>query len=343
MAAPSPTIEGFRAAFRRPSLTFAEIAWRWSVGATAAGLFGFYFVEFLETLPVSKVDLFLLSTRQPTLVARALAHILSGNLDRAVLAALLVALTLTFLWVIAASFGRLATVRALIDYFHSEASSNLSGGAYGSDKPRPIRALISLNLLRGAAFLAVILALAGAAILSGFVSSSADPRPVLAFILFLPLAGFICTAGWVLNWWLSLAGIFVVRNREDALGALSAAVSLARERTGSVLAVSTWTGLAHLIAFSVATTTVSLPLAFVRVVPSRLILVGVVLVMLAYFAVADWLYVARLAGCVCIAEMREALSASPPLPGTPPGGIADRVGEIIDRDEQILSDLPELA
>ena len=32
MSLPSPTIEGFRAAFRRPSLTFAEMAWRWTVG-----------------------------------------------------------------------------------------------------------------------------------------------------------------------------------------------------------------------------------------------------------------------------------------------------------------------
>ena len=343
MSAPSPTIAGFRTAFRRPSLTFAEIAWRWTVGATAAALCGFYFVEYLESLPVTKVDSALLSTRQPMLVGRALAHILSGSLNRAVLGALLIALALAFLWVIAASSGRLATVRALIDYFHSEASPYLPAKTYGSDKPRPLRALINLSFLRGATFLAVILALAGAGIISGLVSSSADPRPGLAFILFLPLAGFICAAGWALNWGLSLAGIFAVRNGEDAMGALSAAVSLARERTGSVLAVSTWTGLARLIAFSVATTAVSLPLAFIGVAPSRLILAGVSLVMLAYFAVADWLYMARLAGYVCIAEMPEALSANLPLPGTSNGGIVARVEDTIDRDERILSDVPNLA
>ena len=32
----SPTVEGFRTAFRRPSLTLAEIMWRWVGGATAA-------------------------------------------------------------------------------------------------------------------------------------------------------------------------------------------------------------------------------------------------------------------------------------------------------------------
>src|ERR1035438_2238847 len=49
-----------------------------------------------------------------------------------------------------------------------------------------------------------------------------------AIALFLALAVLICFTGWVLNWYLSLASIFVVRNGEDGLGALSAAVSFSR-------------------------------------------------------------------------------------------------------------------
>jgi hypothetical protein len=62
--------------------------------------------------------------------------------------------------------------------------------------------------------------------------------------------------------------------------------------------------------------------------------------MLIYFVVADWLYVARLAGYVCIAETPLALLAPPPpipLPRTPP------LQTTIDRDEAILSDIPNLA
>jgi len=62
-----------------------------------------------------------------------------------------------------------------------------------------------------------------------------------------------------LNWWLSMAGIFAARDGEDALAALSRPVTVSRERTASVCAVSIWTGLAHLVAFSIATTAVSLP------------------------------------------------------------------------------------
>jgi hypothetical protein len=353
MSEPSPTIEGFRAAFRRPALTFAEIAWRWTIGATTAALFIFYCIEFLDTLPVTNADSILLSTRQPMLVGKAIAHILRGSLNRAISAALFAALALSLLWIIAASIGRLATVRALLTYFRRDVAGNacaaivsrptneddVSTKARDAGKPRPIRALIDLSFLRASVLLAMILAFAGTAILVSFISPKANPRPGLSVILFFPVAGLICLAGWALNWWLSMAGIFAVRDGGDALAALSAAVTVSRERTASVFAISIWTGLAHLVAFSIATTAVSLPLAFIRVAPSRIVIAGIILVTLTYFAVADWLYMARLAGYVCIAEMPDAVASSAPMPAPR----LEPTQATIDRDEPILSDLPNLA
>lgn len=343
MSQVSPTLEGFRAAFRRPALTFAEVAWRWTIGATTAALFIFYCIEYLDSLPVTNADSVLLSTRQPALVGKAIAHILRGSLNRAILAALLAALSLSLLWIIAASMGRLATVRALLAYFRRDVDCSVPAKISGAEKPRPIRALIDLRFLRAAVVLAMILAFGGAAILASFASTNANPRPGLGFVLFVPLAGLICMAGWALNWCLSLAGIFAVRDGEDALAALSAAVTVTRERPASVFAVSTWTGLAHLVAFSIATTAVSLPLALIRVAPSRLVIAGIILVTLAYFAVVDWLYIARLAGYVRIAEMPYESLATSPLPSSSPQGNIARLETTIDRDEPILSDLPNLA
>ena len=82
MSRVSPTLEGFRATFRRPWLTFAEIAWRWTVGTIAWAVLFFWFIEYLKSLPVTNGDLTLLSTRQPFLVGRAIAHILRGSLER---------------------------------------------------------------------------------------------------------------------------------------------------------------------------------------------------------------------------------------------------------------------
>jgi hypothetical protein len=253
---------------------------------------------------------------------------------------LVATLALCVLWIIAASIGRAATVRALLGYSRERREGIDSSDGHSSSTA--FQSLIGLNFLRVMAALAAIFALIGAAILASFASPHATPRPGLAFVLFLPFAGLICIVWPTLNWILSLACIFAVREGEDVLSALSAAVAFFREHLGAVSAVSTWTGLAHLVAFSVAGTAVSFPLAFIQVVPSRLVIAIVILVTLAYFAVVDWLYIARLAGYICIVEMPEAPAASaPPVP--PQTTPTIRLQTTIDRDEPILGDIPNLA
>ena len=357
----SPTAEGFRAAFHRPSLTLAEITWRWAVGATASALCLFGVIEYLRTLPVNNTELLFLRTRQPVLVGQAIAHILRGSLDRVVLAAMLGAIALACLWMIAASLGRIATVRALLDYFAArrdvagnvslavvpaDASKDHANGISAKtsvDTSRPFSSLLGINFLRAALVLAAIFGLEGASILASFASPASNPQPGLAFFLFLPVAGLVCVFWCVLNWFLSLAAVFVVRNGEDTLGALSAAATLCRQRTGPIFAVSTWNALAHFTAFIGATIVVSLPLSLMAALPGRVVLACILFVTLMYFVLVDWLYTARLAGYVCILELPEALLAPPPLPPVPPRGEIAPVQATIYREEPILSDVPNLA
>ena len=336
----SPTTEGFRAAFRRPSLTLAEIMWRWAVGATTASVLIFGLFEYLRTLPVTNGELLFLRTRHPYLVGEAIAHILRGSGSRAVIAGFLATLLLTMLWIVAASVGRIATVRGLLEYFRSDVASNVST----DDVWSPLTSLLRLNFLRVTVAVAALIGFVGAGILAGFASPAANPRPGVAFLLFFPLAALVCFLWAVLNWILSLAGMFAVRDDEDAVAAIASAVAFFRERTGAVFAVSTWTGMAHLVAFVAAGTVASMPMGFAGVVAWRLVVAVMIVVTVAYFALADWLYMARLAGYVCIAETPEALLAPlPPAPlrvQPPPG---PPLQTTIDRDEPILSDLPNLA
>jgi len=338
MSRVSPTLEGFRATFRQPLLTFAEITWRWVVGATATFLLVLGFFEFLDTLPVTSGEQLFLRTRNPFLVSQALTHILRGSLGRGALSLLLAVLLLSLIWMIAASLGRLATVEAMIDYFRArfrQVSTARPDPVLTSDaKPDRTFTLLRLNFLRVVVVLAGTIGLGGAAVIAGFASSPANPRPGLVFLVFLPIAAVVCLVWYALNWLLSLASVYVVRDGSDAVSAISRAVSLCRERTGAVFAVSSWTSAAHLIAFAGASTVVSVPLAFAGVLPWRLVALGVLVVTLAYFAVADWLYTARLAGYVCIAEMPQVMPAP-----TPPPQVAFCS---IDRDELILSDIPNL-
>lgn len=323
--------------------------WRWAAGFTAATLLVFGLFEYLGTLPVTNGELLFLRTRHPYLVGEAIAHILRGSLNRVVMAGLLAALMLAVLWMVAASVGRIATVRALLDYFHADVARDLANerGAVSNvlaERPHAnvsLTSLVRLNFLRIVVAVAAIFGFMGAAILAGYASPDAHPQPGVAFLLFVPMAGLICFVWWALNWLLSLAGMFAVRDGEDAMGAIAAAVGFCRERTGAVFAVSTWTGLAHLVVFIAATTAASLPLGLAGLLPWRLVFAAVLLVTLAYFALTDWLYMARLAGYVCITETPLALLAPlPPIPPTTPSRIGP-LQSTIDRDELILSDVPQ--
>jgi len=353
----SPTLEGFRAAFRRPSLALGEITWRWVVGATATVLLFLGLIEYSGTLTVTNGEMRFLRTRQPYLVAQAILHILRGSLNRVVMSAILAGVCLALLWMIAASLGRLATVGAMRDYIREQLarrfSPNLGGEsvkldvASGPSTASPFRTLLRLNFLRVALAVAAVVGFVGAAILAGAASPDSDPTPGLAFFLFLPLAALVWLSWSALNWLLSLAAMFGVRDGEDALGAISAAARLCRKRTAAVLAVSAWTGVAHLVAFVAASIAASVALAFAGVLPGRLVALGVILITLAYFALADWLYTARLAGYLSIAEMPDALVYPLPPPIAPPSqppAVSEQppVETTIDRDEPILSDVPNL-
>lgn len=324
MARRSPTLEGFRLLFRMPSLGLAEIAWRWAVGAALIAAILFAIREYLDSLPVTRGDLLLLRTGHPFLVSRAIAHVFAGSAGRFLIALLMVGLTLAFAWIVISAVGRAVILKTVLKSFSPEREVTTSLGP-----------LMELNALRAMAAFAGIAGLLGALILGALVSPNSDPSPGSAFLIFLAVGLFASLCFAMLNWFLSLAAIFVMAQNETAMGAVAAAVRLLADRTGAILAASTWFGLAHFVVYTVATSVIAFPLAMVGVLPAGVILGGVILTTLAYFAMVDYLYVGRLASYIFIAEAPTTLGeqVSPvPLPPASSGSI--------DASELILSDLP---
>ncbi len=337
----SPTLEGFRTIFRRPSFGLAEIAWRWSFGAAASLLLVFSFLEYLDTLPVSKGDLLLLRTRQPALISRAVLHIFRGSAFRVVEAAVVLALSLGVAWVVIASVGRAATLKALLAHFHQDDASSSN---HKEKRAWRLRSLVGLNFFRLGAMLAATVGCLAAVLLGGAASRPSDPAPGSAFLIFLTVVMLACLAWSTLNWFLSLATIFVVANGDHTFGAITAAVDLCQTRPGSVFAAGTWFGLAHITAFVVASSVVAFPLGFAAVLPGSIVLGGVLLVTLLYFAIADFLYMGRLAAYVAIVEMPDtwvSVQIAPP-PSPQPGSHLDPniQSPAVDASELILSDVP---
>jgi hypothetical protein len=338
----SPTLEGFRAIFHRPSFGLAEIAWRWSFGAAAGLLLAFSFFEYLDTLPVSKGDLLLLRTSQPLLFSRALLHVFRGSAFRVVETALVLTLTLSAAWIVVASLGRAATLESLLAHFRE---SDFASMEQKEKKTWRLRSLFGLNFLRLGSTLAAVVGCLAAVLFGGFASTPDDPAPGSALLVILTVILLVWFVWSTLNWLLSLAAIFVVADGHNTFGAIAAAVNLCRTRSGSLFAAGTWFGLAHLTAFAVASSVVAFPLAFTAILPAGVVLGGVLVVTLLYLAVADFLYVGRLAAYTAILDMPEspvlAEAASPPMPhgGTHldpaiPSSLA------VDPTELILSDVP---
>jgi hypothetical protein len=316
----SPTLEGFQTIFRLPALGLAEIAWRWSFGLATAEALAFTIREYLATLPVTAGEMLLLRARQPALIGQALARIFQGSGPRAAAALAVLTLGLTLAWVVLASLGRAVTLKTLLEYFHDSERPPAS-------TTQGLTSLLVLNFLRAATMLAAIIGVVGAMLVARAVSSPEDPSPGKVLLIFGMLTMLIGLACPLLNWYLSLAAIFVVRDKASAFGALAKATDLCRMRPGALAAAGTWFGIAHAIVFVVASSALAVPLGFAQVLPGGMVFGGVLLVTLLYFAVVDFLHIGRLATYVFLLEEPELEPESPLL--FPSG-------------DDILSDIPGL-
>lgn len=267
---------------QQPALPLAEIAWRWCFAAAAGLLAAVALLEYLNSIPVSWGERLLLESEQPLLALAALAHALRGSASRLAAGAILAGTAIAIVWMLFSALGRLVTLQALLPQ---------ARWAY--------RPLLGLSFLRSGLFLAGFLAGLGALILAGFAGPGGDAAPsvVLAAVL---VAG-IWLVWTLLNWLLSVAAIFIVRDQQDTFGSVAAAVDLVRSKFGEFVLTSLPFVLLHYVALAAAIASGALVFdVMTRVSPEA----GGALVAIAagYFAYADFLYITRLAAYVGLAE-----------------------------------------
>lgn len=325
--------------FRRPAFGLAEVAWRWSFGLAVWALLAFSSAEYFDTLPVTRGDLLLLKTRQPALILRAVFHIFHGSGARVARTSVVLALSLIAAWIVVAGLARAATIKALLGYFRAMNPAS----AAGAKQAWRVRSLFGLNFFRVAAFLA-----AAMGCLAPFIAARRSPSenaaPGATFLIFVGITTLVCGAWCVVNWFLSLAALFAAADGEDTFGAMAATINFCRTRLGLVCAVGTWFGLAHLGAFVIATFLALFAMGLLGALPAAVAFGGMLCVTLLYFAVADFLYIGRLAAYVAILEL-PAVPVAETVQPHPSGGDLRSApisppSNSIDESELILSDLP---
>jgi hypothetical protein len=326
MSRVSPTAEGFRLIFRKPTIPLAEIAWRWSFAAAAWFLIAAFLLEYGDSLGVTPLDRLLLGTRQPILAWRAIRHIFQGSAFRFSEGGIVLAIALTIAWIVLASLGRVVTVRSLIEENGFEAPHRWAA----------MWSLLELNFLRAAAALATITAGAGSLLFASslWASTHVSIGDAIRFSLLLL---FVTAAAWsALNWLLSTSAVFAVDGGQGAFEAIASAVRFCLKRPGALAAAGTWFGLAHFGAFVFACGAGFTVLGATGVIGVGPVLFLECLIVLAYSGVVDFLHMGRLAAYLVVIRGRE--DEVSPQPRTEPAD-GPQAGAI-DPGELILSDVP---
>ena len=272
---------GFAAIGNGPAVLLAEIAWRWCFAAAAWLAAIVLVLEYLNSIQVSWQERLALQSGEPLLALAGVAHALRGTGGRLAAGFIVTATGLAILWILTSAVGRLATLKALLP--------SVPGG---------YRPLVGLSFLRAGLFLAAVLAALGALILAAFAGRGGDATA--ATIVAVVLIACIWLAWALLNWLLSLATIFSLRDQRDTFGAVGAAVDLIRESFAEVVLTSLPFVLLHYAALAAAVTAGILIFDVMMRVSGQ----GgwaLLAVLIAYFAYADFLYIARLASYVTLA------------------------------------------
>jgi hypothetical protein len=309
----SPARAGFRAVFRHPEILLAEVAWRWTFGIAWLALLSFTALGFLDTLPVTNADRMLLNSGAPLLIADALSHILQGSAVRLLRASAVLVPGIAVLWTLAAAIGRVATLKPLMP----KGDTHL--------KPQ-----LGISFLRATLALAGFAAYFGTAMLAGAIAGAGENMRIdLFFAIFIPLILLVVICWSVLNWFLSVAPLLAVRDGRDALASIAESVHLFRRNSRDFATVGTVFGIIRLVAIVFATLFSLAVIARAGRISDAAIIAALVAITLAYFVVADFLYISRLAAYAEILEedRGSGVTVRPIVPIAPTDALLADAGE----------------
>ncbi len=291
---------------RQPALVLGEIAWRWAFGVAAWALVVFAVRRILATVDVTHAELLIARHSDLFVIADACARIVVQVLPQLARECLVLVPAIAVLWTAAATVGRGITLNALLSVEAQEPVAR---------NRAPFGQLTILNCLRAVFTLAAASSLVGAMLAVGALVQFDDVAVVAAISI--TLAAIVAFFWSVVNWYLALAPIWIMGDARPVLPAIAESVNFSRRLARPYSAITLWFGLFRGIAFVVAL----LAAMFTSQASPAASVSACVAIAVAYFAVADFLYLARLAAFVALEQSSQlsAISTQPlaPEPLTP--------------------------
>jgi hypothetical protein len=289
---------GFRSVLRDPAIFLMELVWRWSFGAMAFLLLFFAGLTLMGSADIADVHGAGWKSRDPLLIVLAALRLVRQLGRRP--SFLVVALAITVFWLALGAIGRTITLRRL------------------SQKPHSIgfRNILALQTCR-AVFLWVGTAGTTASVM--FCASVAmhgdKPDYLIFYVMVFPLLAVIVIFCSVVNWYLSLAAV-CARSNETSGVAIQRAMLLSGSQTAAVVGISIFFAVLRVLAILVAFVVVVFSLGLMGSSP-HLLLAWLAVVALAYCALADFLYLCRLAAYASLEVSVSQMDVHPPVPPIP--------------------------
>lgn len=293
-----------------PVLLLIEVGWRWAFGLGACALLFAAWLRVFGSTPVSDAELTVLGSRDPTLIAAGLLHIFQETEPDLIAASLIAIPAGIVLWIALATFGRLATLELLLP-----GSPRNAAAFFGVLSANIFRALWTSGVFVGMVFTLI----ASSLISLRFSPDRQQPNLAVYFLLIVLLLPLEAALWAVVNWFLSFTPIFSVREGCGPFGAVKWSIAAMRRMRKQVFRVSRGYGslrLGALLALLALCGTVG---AVADAAGGARGVVAIVIVLsLAYFVVADWLYLARMVAYIdLLREDAEALLHGEIRPSAP--------------------------
>lgn len=297
---PNPITQGLRAVMRDPAIYMVEILWRWSFAILACLLVVGVGLILLGPLHVGPVWDNAWRSRDPQRMSQVLLGVvLILGVKVIITAAIAVPLAIALLWGILSALGRFVTVKRL--------RAGLTSLRF--------RTILALQLLRGfVGWFSLVLLFA--ATFGEALIASRGPKPdlLLYYLMMLPSVILISAFWLTVNWYLSLAAIFG-REGQSFRGAFRQARQTVRLQRSDVAGTGFVFLLFRIVILLIATAICGLTSGMAGTAPQSYFVLLIV-VSLAYFAVADFLYMARMAAYLALAAAYVDPAAGPKLVAT---------------------------
>jgi len=281
---PNPITQGLRTVARDPAIFLVEILWRWSFAVLACLLVIGVGAMLLGPLHVGHAWDTAWRSRDPQRMAQLLVTVLLILGKKVVVAALAIPVAIALLWSIFSALGRFVTVRRF--------RVGLTSLSFSS--------ILALQFIRGFVSWFCFILFFGATFGEALIASR-GPKPdlLLYYLMVLPSVVVISAIWLSVNWYLSLA-VFFGREGQSFRGALRQARQTVRQQRSDFAGTGFIFLLFRFVILMIAVAICGLTSSMQASAPQSYFVLLVVIT-LAYCAISDFLYMARMASYLALA------------------------------------------